>query len=331
MNLATNYLGLHLRSPIVPSAGPMTESPDMIKRMEDAGAAAIVFHSLFEEQLQEGRPDFFSRLNQGTEDFTEPLPGPLRPEGFRVGPERYLENLSRAKASVQVPIIASLNAHTEGGWVEFAKQIQQTGIDGLELNIYAVPTDPNETSMEIETRYLRIVAAVKAAVQIPIAVKLSPYFTSFVNVARKFVQQAGAEALVLFNQFYQPDIDPERLEIVPNVVLTIPTLTRLPLRWIAILYGRIQADLAATGGVHYATDIVKLLMAGANVTMVCSALLRHGISHLSTLERELVAWLESHEYHSISELRGCMSQLNCSDPSAFERAQYVRAVARLAK
>lgn len=230
-----------------------------------------------------------------------------------------------------MPIIASLNARTEGGWVEFAKQIQQTGVDGLELNIYTVPTDPNENSMEIETRYLRIVAAVKGAVQIPIAVKLSPYFTSFVNLARKFVQQGGADALVLFNQFYQPDIDPERLEIVPNVVLTMPTLTRLPLRWIAILYGKIQADLAATGGVHYATDIVKLLMAGANVTMVCSALLRHGISHLSTLERELVAWLESHEYHSIGELRGCMSQLNCSDSSAFERAQYVRAVARLAK
>jgi len=217
MNLATDYLGLRLRSPIVPSAGPLTENLDMIKRMEDAGAAAIVFHSLFEEQLQEGRHDFFSRLNQGTEDFMEPLPGPLRPEGFRVGPERYLENLSRAKTSTRVPIIASLNAHTEGGWVEFAKQIQQTGVDGLELNIYAVPTDPNENSMEIETRYLRIVAAVKAAVRIPIAVKLSPYFTSFVNVARKFVQQGGADALVLFNQFYQPDIDPERLEIVPNL------------------------------------------------------------------------------------------------------------------
>ena len=331
MNLATDYLGLRLRSPIVPSAGPLTENLDMIKRMEDAGAAAIVFHSLFEEQLQEGRHDFFPRLNQGTEDFMEPLPGPLRPEGFRVGPERYLENLSRAKTSARVPIIASLNAHTEGGWVEFAKQIQQTGVDGLELNIYAVPTDPNENSMEIETRYLRIVAAVKAAVRIPIAVKLSPYFTSFVNVARKFVQQGGADALVLFNQFYQPDIDPERLEIVPNVVLSASTLTRLPLRWIAILYGKTQADLAATGGVHYATDIVKLLMAGANVTMVCSALLRHGISHLATLEKELVAWLESHEYESINELRGCMSQLNCPDPSVFERAQYVRAVARLPK
>lgn len=328
MNLATNYLGLHLRSPIVPSAGPMTENPDMVKRMEDAGAGAIVFHSLFEEQLDQGRHDFFSRLDQGGESFAETLPGLSRPKGFRVGPEEYLEHLSRAKASVQVPIIASLNGHTEGGWIEFAKQIQQTGVDGLELNIYAVPTDPNENSIEIETRYLRIVAAVKAVVQIPIAVKLSPYFTSFVNVTRKFVQQGGADALVLFNRFYQPDFDLERLEVVPNLVLSIPTETRLPLRWIAILHGRIQADLAATGGVHYATDIIKLLMAGANVTMVCSALLRHGIPYLATLERELTDWLDSHEYESISQLQGCMSQLNCSDPSAFERAQYVRAVAR---
>ncbi|MGA8658915.1 MAG: dihydroorotate dehydrogenase-like protein [Chthoniobacterales bacterium] len=328
MNLATNYLGLHLRSPIVPSAGPLTENLDNVKRMEDAGAGAIVFHSLFEEQLHQGRHDFFSRLDQEGEGFAEPLLGLSRPEGFRVGPEQYLEHLSRAKASVQVPIIASLNGHTEGGWVEFAKQIQQTGVDGLELNIYAVPTYPNENSIEIETRYLRIVAAVKAAVQIPVAVKLSAYFTGFANVARKFVQQGGADALVLFNRFYQPDFDPERLEVVPNLVLSIPTETRLPLRWIAILYGKIQADLAATTGVHYATDIVKFLMAGASITMVCSALLRHGISHLATLEQELTAWLDSHEYESISQLQGCMSQLNCSDPSAFERAQYVRAVAR---
>jgi dihydroorotate dehydrogenase (fumarate) len=289
MNLTTNYLGLHLRSPIVPSAGPMTESLDSVKRMEDAGAAAIVFHSLFEEQLHQGRHDFFSQIDQGTEPFAESLLGLPHPEGFRVNPEKYLDHLRRAKASVHVPIIASLNGHTEGGWIEFAKQIQQTGVDGLELNIYSVPTDPNENSVEIETKYLRIIAAVKAAVQLPVAVKLSPYFTSFPNVARKFVQQGGANALVLFNRFYQPDFDPDRLEVVPNVVLSISTETRLPLRWIALLYGRIQADLAATSGVHYATDLVKLLMAGASVTMVCSALLRHGISYLTTLEQELGA------------------------------------------
>jgi len=328
MNLATDYLGLHLRSPIIPSAGPLTENLDNVKRMEDAGAAAIVFHSLFEEQLPHGQHDFFSQLDQGTESFAEPLPNIPYPQRFRIDPAQYLDHLRRAKASVQVPIIASLNGHTEAGWIDFAKQIQQTGVDGLELNIYSVPCDPNENSVEIETKYLRIISAVKAAVQIPVAVKLSPYFTSFANVARKFVQQGGADALVLFNRFYQPDIDPERLQVVPNVIPSIPTAMRLPLRWIAILYGRIQADLAATSGVHYATDIVKLLMAGANVTMVCSALLRHGISYITTLEQELAAWLESHEYGSISQLRGCMSQLKCSDPSAFERAQYIRVVAR---
>jgi len=331
MNSATNYLGLHLHSPIVPSASPLTENPDNVKRMEDAGAAAIVFHSLFEEQLQHGRHEFFSGLDQGIERFAEPLPNVPRPEDFRVDPEQYLEHLRRAKASVQVPIIASLNCHTEGGWIEFAKQIRQTGVDGLELNIYSVPAEANESSIEIETRYLRIVSAVKAAVQIPVAVKLSPYFTSFANVARKFVQQGGADALVLFNRFYQPDVDPERLEVVPNVVLSTQTAHLLPLRWIAILRGKVQADLAATGGIHSATDIVKLLMAGANVTMVCSALLRYGIAHITTLEQQLAVWMESHEYESVNQLQGCMSQLNCSDPAAYERAQYIRAVARLPK
>jgi dihydroorotate dehydrogenase (fumarate) len=331
MNFSTNYLGLHLHSPIVPSASPLTENLDNVKRMEDAGAAAIVFHSLFEEQLHHGRHAFFSGLDQGTERFAEPLQNIPHPEGFRVDPDQYLEHLCRAKASVQVPIIASLNGYTEGGWIEFAKQIRQTGVDGLELNIYSVPTDPNQSSIEIETRYLRIVSAVKAAVQIPVAVKLSPYFTSFASVARKFVQQGGADALVLFNRFYQPDVDPERLEVVPDVVLSYPTALRLPLRWIAILYGKVQADLAATGGIHSATDIVKLLMAGANVTMVCSALLRYGIAHLTTLEQQLTVWMESHKYESVNQLQGCMSQLNCSDPDAFERAQYIRAVARLPK
>jgi len=326
VNLATNYLGLHLRSPIVLSACPLTENLDNVKRLEDAGAAAIVFHSLFEEQLHEGRRDFFFRFDQGTESFAESLPKFPAREEFSVDPEHYLENLRRAKASVAVPIIASLNGHTEGGWIEFAKQIQQTEVDGIELNIYAVPSDPNESSVEIEIKYLRIIAAVKAAVQIPVAVKLSPYFTSFANVARKFVQQGGANALVLFNRFYQPDFDVERLEVVPHVSLSTSSAMRLPLRWIAILYENIQADLAATGGVHHAIDIVKLLMAGANFTMVCSALLRHGISYLTRLEHDLAAWLESHEYESVNQLQGCMSQVNCTDPSAFERAQYVRAV-----
>ena len=329
MNFTTNYLGLHLHSPIVPSASPLTENPDNVKRMEDAGAAAIVFHSLFEEQLHHGRHEFFSGLDQGTESFAEPLQNIPRPESFRVDPDQYLTRLCRAKASVRVPIIASLNGYTEGGWIEFAKQIRQTGVDGLELNIYSVPADPNESAIEIETKYLRIVSAVKAAVQMPVAVKLSPYFTSFANVARKFVQQGGADALVLFNRFYQPDVDPERLEVVPDVVLSTQAAHLLPLRWIAILRGKVQADLAATGGIHSAIDIVKLLMAGANVTMVCSSMLRYGIAHLTTLGQQLAVWMESNEYESVNQLQGCMSQLSCSDPAAFERAQYIRAIARL--
>ena len=329
MNIETHYLGLHLRSPIVPSACPLTERLENVKRLEDAGAGAIVFHSLFEEQLHPGRREIISGVEPGIANMTEPITYTLPPQDFSVDPEQYLEHLRRAKASIRVPIIASLNAHTEGGWIEFAKLIRQTGVDALELNLYSVPGDPNQNGAEIETNYLRIIAAVKAAVQIPVAVKLSPFFTSFSNVARRFVTQGGANALVLFNRFYQPDFNAENFETVSNVLLSTPVEMRLPLRWIAMLYGKIQADFAATGGVHYAIDIVKLLMAGASVTMVCSALLNRGISYLTTLERSLSTWLEVHGYDSVSQIQGRMSQLNCPDPSAFERAQYVRAIGRL--
>ena len=300
-----------------------------MKRLEDAGAGAIVFHSLFEEQLHPGRREIISGVEPGIANMTEPITFTLPPQNFSADPEQYLEQLRRAKASVQVPIIASLNAHTEGGWIEFAKLIRQTGVDALELNLYSVPGDPNQNGAEIETNYLRIIAAVKAAVQIPVAVKLSPFFTSFSNVARKFVTQGGANALVLFNRFYQPDFNAENFETVSNVLLSTPVEMRLPLRWIAMLYGKIQADFAATGGVHYAIDIVKLLMAGASVTMVCSALLNRGISYLTTLERSLSTWLEVHGYDSVRQIQGRMSQLNCPDPSAFERAQYIRAIGSL--
>jgi dihydroorotate dehydrogenase (fumarate) len=329
MNLETNYLGFQLRSPIVPSASPLTERLDNVKRLEDAGAGAIVFHSLFEEQLHPERRENFSRIEPGIENVSESIAYSLPLQSFSLDPEQYLEHLRRAKASVHVPIIASLNAHTEGGWIEFAELIKQTGVDALELNLYSVPADQNQNGAEIETNYLRIIAAVKTTAQIPVAVKLSPFFTSFSNVARKFVQQGGANALVLFNRFYQPDFNPETFETAPNILLSSPVEMRLPLRWIAMLYGKIQADLAATCGVHHAIDIVKLLMAGASVTMVCSALLHRGISYLTTLEGDLSAWLEAHEYDSVSQFQGCMSQLHCPDPSAFERAQYVRAVASL--
>ena len=330
MNLATDYLGFRLRSPIVPSSSPLTERLDNVKRLEDAGAGAIVFHSLFEEQFSQEQREILSRVEPGSDNvYAGSVAYYLPVQNFPVGPDEYLEHLRCAKASVDVPIIASLNAHSEGGWIEFAKLIEQTGVDALELNLYSVPADPNQEGTEIETGYLRIVAAVKATVRMPIAVKLSPFFTSFSNVARKLVQQGGANALVLFNRFIQPDFSLETLETVPNALLSTSGEMRLPLRWIAMLYGRVQADLAATCGVHNAMDIVKLLMAGASVTMVCSALLQRGISYLTTLEGDLSAWLEAHEYESISQFQGRMSRLNCPDPSALERAQYVRAVANL--
>jgi dihydroorotate dehydrogenase (fumarate) len=329
MNIETDYLGLHLRSPIVPSACPLTEKLENVKRLEDAGAGAIVFHSLFEEQLEPGRSGIIARVEPPIANMTGSVAYSIPAQKFSVDPEQYLEQLGSAKASVHVPIIASLNAHTEGGWVEFAKLIRETGVDALELNLYSVPGDPDQNAAEIETNYLRIIAAVKAAIQIPVAVKLSPFFTSFSNVARKFVKQGGADALVLFNRFYQPDFNPVTFESAPDLLLSTPVEMRLPLRWIAMLYGKIQADFAATCGVHYAIDIVKLLMAGASVTMVCSALLNRGIPYLRTLEGDLCAWLEAHGYDSVSQIQGRMSQLNCPDPSAFERAQYVRTVAGL--
>jgi dihydroorotate dehydrogenase (fumarate) len=329
MNIETDYMGLNLRSPIVPSACPLTESLENVKRLEDAGAGAIVFHSLFEEQLQPRRSKIIPGVEAVLANITESGAYSWPPQDFSVDPEQYLEQLCCAKAAVDVPIIASLNAHTEGGWVEFAKLIRQTGVDALELNLYSVPGDPDQNGQEIETNYLRIIAAVKAAVQIPVAVKLSPFFTSFSNVARKFVQQGGADALVLFNRFYQPDFNPANFETSPDLLLSTPVEMRLPLRWIAMLYGKFQADFAATCGVHYAIDIVKLLMAGASVTMVCSALLNRGISYLTTLEGDLSAWLEAHGYDSVRQIQGRMSQLNCPDPTAFERAQYVRTIAKL--
>ena len=326
MDLRTTYLGLNLRSPLVPSAAaPLTESVDNIKRMEDAGAAAVVMHSLFEEQLALERRELNESLTQGTESFAEALTYFPEPAEFQVGPELYLRNIAQAKDAVKIPIIASLNGSTLGGWVRYAKFIEQAGADALELNIYWIPTDPSLTSVRIEDTYIEILRAVKQQVSIPVAVKLSPFFTNFANMARR-LDVAGADGLTLFNRFYQPDIDLESLEVTPNILLSTPMAMRVPLRWIAILHGRIKASLAATSGIHRATDAVKMLMAGADVTMLCSVLLRHGVKHIAVIERELGEWLEKHEYHSVSQLRGSMSQKNCPDPAGFERAQYMRAV-----
>jgi dihydroorotate dehydrogenase (fumarate) len=326
MDLSTTYLGLKLRSPLVPSAAqPLTENVDNYKRMEDAGAAAVVMHSLFEEQLALERRELYESMTQGTESFAEALTYFPEPPSFQVGPESYLRNISRAKESVKIPVIASLNGSTAGGWVQYAKEIEQAGAAALELNIYWIPTDPSLTSIRIEDTYIEILKSVKQQVSIPVAVKLSPFFTNFANMARR-LEAAGADGLTLFNRFYQPDMDLESLEVTPNILLSTPMAMRVPLRWIAILRPQIKASLAATSGIHRATDAIKMLMAGANVTMLCSALLRHGIKHIETMEWELRAWLEEHEYESVHQLQGSMSQKNCPDPGAFERAQYMRAV-----
>lgn len=325
VDLSTTYLGLKLKSPLVVSASPLSREIDGIRRLEDAGAAAVVLYSLFEEQLRQEEVDIEYHLNQGTHSFAESLTFFPQPSEFITGPEGYLEHIRRAKSAAHIPIIASLNGSTMGGWTKFAREIERAGADAIECNIYHIPTDPLQTAEQVEHGYVDIVRAVKAAVSIPVAVKLSPFFSNIANIAHR-LDASGADALVLFNRFYQPDIDLEELEIKPNVLLSGPQSLRLPLTWIGILFGRIKANLAATSGVHGAQDVIKLLMVGANVTMMCSALMRHGVDHIRHVERSLRTWMEEHEYESVAQMQGSMSQIRCSDPGAFERAQYMRAV-----
>jgi dihydroorotate dehydrogenase (fumarate) len=295
--------------------------------MEDSGAAAVVLYSLFEEQLRQDSAELAHNLEQGTESFAEALTYFPEPEEFRLGPEEYLKHIAKAKQAVKIPIIASLNGSSAGGWTNYAKAIQQAGADALELNIYYIPTDMNLTAAQVEQTYLDVLKAVKGAVSIPVAVKLSPFFTNFANMAKR-LDKAGANGLVLFNRFYQPDIDLESLEVKPNILLSTPMAMRVPLRWVALLYGRLHASLAATSGIHRASDVLKMLMAGADVTMLCSALIRHGVRQIGVIERDLVAWLEEHEYNSVGQLKGSLSQKNCADPSSFERAQYMKAISQ---
>jgi dihydroorotate dehydrogenase (fumarate) len=327
MDLSTTYLGLKLRTPLVPSASPLSEELDSIKAMEDAGASAVVLYSLFEEQLRQDRAELDHHLEHGTESFAESLTYFPDLKDFRLGPEEYLKHIADAKSAVKIPIIASLNGSSVGGWTEYAKAIQSAGADALELNIYHIPTNADLTAGQIEQVYLDILKAVRLAVTIPVAVKLSPFFTNFANMAKRF-DQGGANGLVLFNRFYQPDIDLDALEIKPNILLSTPMAMRVPLRWIALLYGHLRGSLAATSGIHRASDVLKMLMAGADVTMLCSALIRHGVRQIGVIERDLIAWMEEHEYDSVTQLKGSLSQKNCADPSAFERAQYMKALSQ---
>ena len=326
MNLSTRYLGMTLRTPLVPSASPLSGSLDNVRRMEDAGAAAVVFHSLFEEHVATERHELRHHFTHGTESYAEALAYAPDLDELTVGPETYLNEIAAAKQALSIPIIASLNGSTPGGWTRYAKEIEQAGADALELNIYWIPTDVDQTSAKVEATYVEILDDVKRTVSIPVAVKLSPFFSSFANVAGSLVK-TGANGLVLFNRFYQPDIDLETLWVTPNILLSSPMSMRLSLRWIAILHGRIDVDFAATGGIHSSKDVIKLVMAGANVAMLCSVLLRRGIDHIKVIEREMEKWLVAHGYNCIEQLKGKMSQKNCPDPNAFERAQYVRGLA----
>ena len=328
IDLTTRYLGLKLRTPLVPSASPLSQEIGVIRRLEDAGASAIVLYSLFEEQLRQESLELDHHLSAGTESFSESMTFFPQASEFRLGPDGYLDHIRKAKDAVDIPVIASLNGATVGGWAKFARAIEQAGADALECNIYYIPTNLDLKSAEVEQTYIDIVWAVKSAISIPVAVKISPFFTNFANMAKR-LDDAGADGLVLFNRFYQPDIDLDELEIRPNVLLSTPQALRLPLTWIGILFGRIQASLAATSGVNDPQDVIKLLMVGADVTMLCSSLLRNGIDHLRQIENGIVEWMEQHEYESVDQMQGSMSQLRCPDPGAFERAQYMRAVKSL--
>jgi len=323
MDLTTTYLGLELKNPLVPSASPLSENVDAIRRMEDAGAAAVVMHSLFEEQLSHESHRIDHYLDYGSESFAEAVTYFPDPGTYHVGPEQYLEKIRSAKEAVDIPIIGSLNGISAGGWVRYAQHIEQAGADALELNIYYIPTNPNLTGNEVEERYLEIVNAVRQHINIPLAVKLGPYFSSMANVAKRLAE-AGADGLVLFNRFYQPDFDLDELEVTPGLVLSSAYEMRLPLRWVAILYGRIDVDFAITSGVHSYEEVLKGLMAGARVTMMASELLRHGIDRLWAVLEDVRTWMEENEYESVAQMQGSMSQQNVTEPTAFERANYMK-------
>ncbi|MFC1544101.1 dihydroorotate dehydrogenase-like protein [Gemmatimonadota bacterium] len=323
MDLSTTYMGLELRNPIVPSSSPLTADFDKCRQLEDAGAGAIVCHSLFEEEFLHESHEMSHYMQHGTESFAESLTYFPDMTDEYLGPEGYLEHIRKLKEALEIPVIGSLNGITTGGWIQHAQQIEEAGADGLELNVYYIATDLSIPSSEVEQLYLDILAAVKKHVKIPVAMKLSPYFSSMADMARR-LNEAGADALVLFNRFYQPSIDLDALEVIPDLVLSTPFAGRLPLRWIAILYGRIRSDLAATSGIHTHLDVLRMLMAGAKITMTASALLLNGIGYLGTMLKDLEEWMVEQEYTSVGQMQGSMSQMAIADPAAFERANYIK-------
>lgn len=325
IDLSTTYMGLKLKHPLVAGASPLSRTLDSMKGLEDAGIAAIVSYSIFEEQFHFESEELDHFLGRGSDSFAEALSFFPKNYEYHLGPEEYLEHLHKAKQSLHIPIIGSLNGFSTGGWVEYATKMQETGVDALELNIYYLPTDMNVSGQEIEQIYFDILRDVKEKVHIPVAMKLSPYFSSFSNMAKK-LSDAGADGLVLFNRFYQPDINIELLEIEPKIELSTSSEKRIAMRWIAIMYGRIQSDLISTSGIHNAKDLIQMLMAGARASQIVSALLRNGANWINHTLLEVKDWMEEHEYKSIQELIGTMSQIKCPNPAAFERANYMKAL-----
>lgn len=329
VDLSTTYLGLDLKNPLVASASPLSQKAETARRLEDAGISALVMYSLFEEQIVQESLKLHRDVTQGTESFAEAITylpdfgaySDLRQ--YSIGPDKYIKNLQELKQAVNIPVIGSLNGISTGGWIEYAEEIEKAGADALELNVYNVPTNFDLTSQSLEEDYVTLVRDIRASIEIPIAVKLSPFFTALPNFARRLVE-AGANGLVLFNRFYQPDFDLEELEVVPNLVLSTSHELRLPLRWIAILYGRVQADFALTSGAHTHIDVLKATMAGANVTMLASTLLKYGIDHATELLQGLQGWMDENEYESIAQMRGSMSQKSVGKPGEFERANYMK-------
>ena len=325
VDLSTRYLGLELRSPIVASASPLTRDPAMVAKIEEAGAGAIVMPSLFEEEIENEEIELAASLDQGTNHFAEALDYFPEVDTFIGEGDRYLRSLESLKGRVSIPVIASLNANSVGGWVRFAKLMADAGADALELNLYRISVDRSHTAADIEDEDLDLIAAVRAAVALPLAVKLSPYYSAMANFASRAVE-AGANGLVLFNRFYQPDIDLDELAVVPRVSLSHPSELRLPMRWTAILRPQLgpQVAIAATSGIHSGEDVVKALMVGADVAMIASAILREGPGKIAQIETEMRVWLEENEYTSVTQLRGSASQGSVEDPGTFERAQYIR-------
>jgi len=323
VDLSTSYLGLSLKNPLVASSSPLMQKTETAQQLEAAGVSAVVMYSLFEEQIINESLKLHRDLERGTESFAEALTYLPDFGQYSIGPEVYVRHLTRIKEAVKIPVIGSLNGVTTGGWIEYAQKIEAAGADALELNLYYLSADPDLTSSELEASYLKLVNDVRKQIRLPLAIKLSPFYTSLPNFARRLVE-AGADGLILFNRFYQPDFDLELLEVVPNLVLSNSDELRLPLRWIAILFGRIQADLALTGGVHSGLDVLKAMMAGACVTTVTSEFLQNGIGRAAEILAEITSWMEEHEYVSIKQMKGSMSQQAVAEPAAFERANYMK-------